>query len=94
MFLLWLKDFSLGHYCLVVDGELLLVEGISDDALELVAEGVGHEFFDVHHGHVVFTAEPVAFFANLGFAKISAVSSWHFLARAVVLPEAVFEEGL
>lgn len=38
----------------------IFIQGVGDNALELVAEGIRHEFLDVHDGHVVLTAEPVA----------------------------------
>ena len=46
--------------------ELLLVQRIRYDALELAAEGVGHEFLDVHDGHVVFGA----FFEGCSFGDV------------------------
>ena len=78
----------------MITAELLLVQRIRYDALELAAEGVGHEFLDVHDGHVVFAAEPMAFFAYLWFAKITIIAAWYFLSGAVVLPQAVFEKCL
>ena len=78
----------------MIAAELLLVQRIRYDALELAAEGVGHEFLDVHDGHVVLTTEPVAFFAYLRAAKVAAVAAWYFLSGAVVLPQAVFEKCL
>ena len=46
--------------------ELLLVQRIRYDALELAAEGVGHEFLDVHDGHVVLRA----FFESCSFGDV------------------------
>ena len=57
----------------MVPAELLLVQGFGEDALELAAEGVGHEFLDVHDGHVVFATEPMAGLADFGAAGVDVV---------------------
>lgn len=74
----------------MVAAELLLIEGGGEDALELAAEGVGHEFLDVHDGHVVFATEPMAGLADFGTAEVATVAAWYFLSGAVVLPQSVF----
>ena len=45
--------------------ELPFVQRISNDALELTAQGVGHELLYVHHRHIVFAGEPMACLALL-----------------------------
>ena len=63
----------------MVPAELLLVQGFGEDALELAAEGVGHEFLDVHDGHVVFATEPMAGLADFGAAGVDDIEKGDLL---------------
>ena len=78
----------------MIAAELLLVQRIRYDAKELPTERVRHELLDVHHRHIVFATEPVAFFANLRLAKVTTVPTRHLFSCAVILPQAIFEESL
>ena len=52
------------------------------------------ELFQVHHRCVILAAEPSAALAFLGSAEIAIIATGRFAARAIVLPQAVFKEGL
>jgi len=78
----------------VLLSENLVVEGIGNDAAKLPADVLLKELFDVHDGGVVFAAEPSATLAFLGPSKIAGVAPGRLAPRAVVLPQAILEEGL
>ena len=78
----------------MISAKNFIVERISDDSAELPSEVVFKELLDVHHRGIVFGAEPLAPLATLRSPYVARVSTWCFLASAVVLPKTVFEEGL
>ena len=67
---------------------------ITHDACEGLSDVLFIELLQSHDGSVVFAGEPAAALAFLGSAKIATVATGRLAARAVVLPQAVFEEGL
>ncbi len=83
---------------------VLVVQRLRDDPDELVADVLGQELTNVHDGSVVFPAEsflsdtlvPSHDVINITVPSlltnnIPGVSSWDFLSRAEVLPQAIFE---
>lgn len=78
----------------VIIAEFVPVDGIGDNSEELLAERIRHELFEIHDGAIVFSRKTVTFFSDLWPSEVAAVSAWHLLARAIVLPYTIFEEGL
>lgn len=74
--------------------ERLVGKGFGEDAAELQSEGLAIEIAYVHDGSVVFLREPFPSFPHFGTPDVPTVSAWDFSSRAIVLPEAVFEERL
>ena len=79
---------------LVIVTDVFVIEGLGDNADELVGDVVGEEVAEVHDGGVVFSGEPGLFLAFPISANVAVVASWNLFACAEVLPKAIFEEGL
>ena len=78
----------------MIVADVLVIEGLGDNANELVGDVVGEEVAEVHDGGVVLATEPRLLFALSFSADVALVASWYLLACAKVLPKTVFEEGL
>ena len=78
----------------MISAKNFIVERISYDSAELPSEVLFKELLDVHHRGIIFGAEPLTPLATLCPADVARVSSWCFLASAVVLPKTIFEECL
>ena len=72
----------------------MVCQSIRYYADKLPSHVVGKELVQPHYRAVVFAAEPSAALSDLGAADVAGVSSWHLLAGAVVLPQAIFGEQL
>jgi len=79
---------------LVIVAEVFVVQGLGDDADELVGDVVGEEITEVHDGSVVFSGEPRFLLSLAVTADVAVITSWDFFTSTKVLPKAVFEEGL
>ena len=71
-----------------------IIKGICDDSLELSAEVVCKELFEVHDGGKVFLAEPRATLADFGLAEHTAVATRCLAPYPIVLPKTVLKELL
>ena len=78
----------------MISAKNFIVERISDDSAELPSEVFFEELLDIHNRGIILGAEPLTPLATLCSADVTWVSSWCFLASAVVLPKAIFEECL
>ncbi len=78
----------------VIVAEMLVVQGLGDDADELVGDVVGEEITEVHDGSVILAREPRLFFALSFSADVAFITSWNLLAGAIVLPKTVFKKSL
>ena len=78
----------------MIASEVIVIQCLIDDADELFALVVGVELLDVHEAGVVLDGEPSATLANLGTPYVARIPSWRFTSCAIVLPQAVFTEGL
>ena len=78
----------------MIVSELLGINSVCDDTTELTTEGLLHELLDVHERGEILAAEPMAFFADLQFAKIATVAARNFFACTIILPDTIFEESL
>lgn len=67
---------------------------IAQNASERASYVIFIKLFDIHHRSIILAAEPLAALSPLGSAKIATIATGRFAARAVVQPQAVFEEGL
>ena len=83
-----------GTWGLVIVAEEFVIEGLGDDADELVGDVVGEEVAEVHDGGVILAAEPRFLFALALTTDVTVVAARNLFACAEVLPKAVFEEGL
>ena len=63
-------------------------------ATEFFTDVFFKELLQVHDRGVILAGKPSAALAFLGSAKIATVTTGRLSARAVVLPQAIFEEGL
>ena len=78
----------------MIVAEVLVVQGLGDDADKLVGDVVGEEVAEVHDGGVVFSGEPLLLFALAVAADVTIITSWNLFSGAIVLPKAVFKESL
>ncbi len=67
---------------------------IANDAAERPPYVGFIELLQSHDRGIILAGEPTAALAFHGFAKIARVATGRLATRAVVLPQAVFEEGL
>ncbi len=72
----------------------VFIEGVADDARERLADVILVELLDIHHRSVILPAEPLAALPHFRSADVAAVATGRFSPCAIVLPQAVFEEGL
>ena len=79
---------------LVIVADVLVIEGLGDNADELVGDVVGEEVAKIHDGGVVFSGEPRLLFALSFSADVAFITSWNLFTSTEILPKAVFEEGL
>ncbi len=79
---------------LVIVAEVFVVQGLGDDADELVGDVVGEEITEVHDGSVVFSGEPRFLLSLAVTADVAVITSWDFFTSTKVLPKAVFEKRL
>ena len=79
---------------LVIVTDVFVIEGLGDNADELVGDVVGEEVAEVHDGSIILTAEPGLLFALAFTSDVAMITSWDLLASTEVLPKAIFEEGL
>ena len=79
---------------LVIVAEMFVVQGLGNDADELVGDVVGEEITEIHDGSVVLAREPRFLFAFAVMADVAVITSWNLLASAIVLPKTVFKESL
>ena len=78
----------------MIVADVLVIEGLGDNANELVGDVVGEEVAEVHDGGVVLAAEPRLFLALAVASDVALVATGYLLACAEVLPKTVFEESL
>ena len=78
----------------MIVADVLVIEGLGNNANELVGDVVGEEVAEVHDGGVVLAAEPRLFLALAVAADVTVIASWNLLSCTKVLPKAVFEESL
>lgn len=67
---------------------------IAQDASERLSDVVLIELFYIHHRSVILSAEPLAALPHFRSADATAVATRRFSTGAVVLPQAIFKEGL
>ena len=79
---------------LVIVAEMFVVQGLGNDADELVGDVVGEEITEIHDGSVVLAREPRFLFAFAVMADVAVITSWNLLASAIVLPKTVFKKTL
>ena len=72
----------------------VFIEGVADDARERLADVFLVELLDIHHRSVILSAEPLAALPHFRSADVAAIATGRFAPCAIVLPQAVFEEGL
>ena len=78
----------------MIVADVLVVEGLGDNADELVGDVVGEEVAEVHDGGVILATEPRLFLALAVASDVAMISSWNLFTRTEVLPKAIFEKGL
>ena len=78
----------------MIASEVIVIQCLIDDADELLAQVVCVELLDVHEAGIVLDGEPAATLAYLGTSYVARIPSRRFASRAIVLPQAVFTEGL
>lgn len=69
-------------------------ESVGNDTLKFLADVVAKEISEIEYRSVVFAREPSFALAHLGASKVARVTAGSLAPYAVVLPQAVFEEGL
>ena len=79
---------------LVIVAEMLVVQGLGNDADELVGDVVGEKITEVHDGSVILAREPRFLLSLAVAADVATVATGDFLAGAIVLPKTVFKKTL
>ena len=72
----------------------IFIEGVAQNACESLADVVLKELLDIHHRSVILSAEPLAALPHFRSADVATIATRRFTTCAIVLPQAVFEEGL
>lgn len=67
---------------------------IAQNASERASYVIFIKLFDIHHRSIILSAEPLAALPHFGPADVTAIATGRFATRAIVLPQAEFEEGL
>lgn len=78
----------------MIIADVLVIDGLGDNADELVGDVVGEEVAEVHDGGVVLAAEPRLFLALAVVADVAMITSWYLFSSAEILPKTIFEESL
>ena len=78
----------------MIVAEVLVVQGLGDDADKLVGDVFGEEITEVHYRGVVFAREPRFLFALAIAADVAVVATRNLFSGAIVLPKAVFKKCL
>ena len=72
----------------------IFIKGVTDDASECLANVRFVELLDIHHRSVILSAEPLAALPHFRSADVATIATGRFAPCAIVLPQAVFKEGL
>lgn len=65
------------------------IECVGYGAAELLAEGVGVKFLNIHYGSEILAREPALAFATVGFADVAGVATRSIAPCAIIDEKAV-----